>query len=164
MDIGAADEDDSAELQGVYDYIERLQLLMTGWSVVGCSEVRDAQGDVRASRWLPWDLASEYVERAKRKLILASGKTVDLATLQKADESTREMWVDLMRNHDFTMGEAVTKCFVDASPFWLFAGAEVAPAVAARTPAPPAGKRRSQSDVVVVDSTQKPDRTDKAVV
>ena len=132
MDIAAA-EDDSSELQGVFDYLDRLQLMMTGWAVVGCFEVRDAGGCVRAARWLAWDLACEYVDRAKRKLTLPSGKSVDMATLQKADESTREMWVDLMRNHDLTMGEAIEKCFVDASPFWLFAGAEVAPTVAART-------------------------------
>ena len=132
MDIAAAD-DDSSDLQGVFDYIDRLQLVMTGWAVVGCFEVRDGSGSLRAARWLPWDLACEYVDRAKRKLLLPGGKMVDLGTLQKADESTREMWVDLMRNNDLTMGQAVEKCFVDASPFWLFAGAEVAPATAGAT-------------------------------
>ena len=131
MDIAAA-EDDTVALQNVHDYIDRLQLLLTGWSVVGCFEVRDAKGEVRAARWLPWDLACEYVERAKRKLVLNSGKSVDLATLRRADESTRDMWCDLMRNHDHTMGEAITKSFVDASPYWLFAGSEVAPTVAAK--------------------------------
>lgn len=156
MDIAAAD-DDSSDLQGVFDYIDRLQLVMTGWAVVGCFEVRDGSGSLRAARWLPWDLACEYVDRAKRKLLLPGGKMVDLGTLQKADESTREMWVDLMRNNDLTMGQAVEKCFVDASPFWLFAGAEVAPAVAARSGASQTAERGRQgsNEVILVKDKDK---------
>ena len=118
MDIGAAAEAHT-QISGIPDYLDGLQILMNGYAVVGCFEVRGADGSLRASRWLPWDTACEYVDRIRRKL---SASRASITDLRKADESTRELWMDLQRNERLTMGEAIVRAFVESAPYWLFSG------------------------------------------
>lgn len=107
-------------------YIQALQLLMNGYAVVGCFEVRHADGTMRAARWAPWDVCCEYVTRAQGK---AARKAASVDVLRRADESTREQWCDWMRLDGLTLGEAIERSFVECSPYWLFGGVDVAPEI-----------------------------------
>ena len=60
MDIGQQ-RNVSAVVSTVHDYINGLRLIMNGFAVVGCFEVRGADFSLKAERRAPGDKCCEYV-------------------------------------------------------------------------------------------------------
>ena len=142
------------------DEVDRRLLLSDGWHLRArlrplwrrtCS----ADNTLRAERWAPWDVCCEYVDFVESKAIPEGVARIDIETLRRADESTRETWNDLMKHEGLTLGEVILRGKVDCSPFWLFAGNLVHSAVEPSTPPP--NKRKLGDDLApeVSDSPRK---------
>ena len=109
--------DQFKEHLNVLTYLQALERALNGYAFVGCTDVGVGE---KTRKFAPWDTLSYYQDHCCSKSLCNGMPVVSLQTLRAADESTREMWTELMKNDGLTMGEAVVKSRVDAAPFWLW--------------------------------------------
>lgn len=126
MDVGTA-QMSTVAVKTMNEYLRGLKLIMTGLAIVGNYEVRTTAGDLRESRWAPWDECCDYVSRVEQRCFPDGQASPTVQQVRTADESTRELWAEWVRLEGLTLGEAIRRSKVEAAPFWLWAGQESAP-------------------------------------
>ena len=124
-------------------YVSLLEVLMLAWSIIGCF-----QDNGSSTLFASMQTCRDYLVYVKSKATPLSGSHPPLHLVRQADEETRSLWAEQMRNGS-TFDQAVANMDSKQAALWLFANKQDVAEAQGSLPdfgTPPKEPKRRQSE------------------